>query len=237
MRDDDNQFSGTLVLVFFGLIALYAVIGLIFGLFGPFTRDLAAFSTGNYADITAHDVSVSLMIANAMTMVATMLPVTATLAIIVRRFINFGPEMSGPTIKLIHSQPGKKPLTGWKALIVALHKIAALVFYEEFYTRWMFLGILGGLAWFQGPVAFYTLFLIGNGAWAIIHLTNYPAGTRNPLRILPHFFLGIPFTIMFLRYGLLGAFVGHFVWNMVPVLPSLIDQTRRGVPLTLRSTG
>ncbi|MFA5854406.1 MAG: CPBP family intramembrane glutamic endopeptidase [Patescibacteria group bacterium] len=235
--DDDNGRSGMFLLVFFGLIAAYAATGLVLGLFSSLARDLTAFSTGSYATIAARDDGVSMIVANAMTMAVITLPLSVIPTLIVGRLIRRGQQTKKPAVQMLVPQPGKKPLTGWRALIMALHKIAAVVFYEEFYTRWIFLGVLASLAWFQGPVAFYTLFFIGNGAWALVHLTNYPAGARNPLRILPHFFLGIPMTIMFLRYGLLGAFIGHFLWNMIPILPAWIDQIKRGVPLTLKSSG
>jgi hypothetical protein len=238
MKNDGARTKNLFLRIFLGLIVAYAAIGLIFGLFGPLLSDLLAFVTGDYAEIRSRGEGTPMMLANTAAMAALTIPLMAIPATIARRFImKNAAAPKKKAVQLLVPQPGAPPPVGWKAVVAALHKIAAIVLFEEFYTRWFFLGALTSLAWLDGPIAFYALFLISNGAWALVHLTNFSKGARNPLRVVPQFILGFPTTVMFLRYGLPGAFAGHFIWNMVPLLPQFVVQARRGVPLTLGGVG
>lgn len=91
-----------------------------------------------------------------------------------------------------------------------------LVVVEEIFARWFFLGILTKIPFLSGPVAFYALFLIGNGLWALMHLLNFrQKHDRQTLRVLPQFVAGIFFTYVFVKYGLLAAILAHFASNAV----------------------
>lgn len=248
MADSDDGRSNTFVLVFLGLIVLYIATGLVFGLFGPLARALLDLVTGNASGIAPRDEGTPRMIANAMALASLALPLSAVPTMITSRLTAARKKRAareGNVEKIeaareapwIRPNPDKPAPTGFKAVVIVLHKLAMVVLFEEFYTRWFFLGALAGIAWLDGPIAFYVLFFIGNGAWALVHLTNYPPKERYLLRCLPHFFLGIPPTVMFLQYGLAGAFTVHFVWNLIPILPQTIDQARREVPITLPSSG
>jgi hypothetical protein len=60
------------------------------------------------------------------------------------------------------------------------------------------------------------LFLIGNGIWALIHLSNYnEEKDREILRVLPQFTAGIFFTYVFVKYGLFEVILAHFASNAV----------------------
>lgn len=90
------------------------------------------------------------------------------------------------------------------------------VLLEELFARWFFLGVLAKIPFLSGTVAFYALFLIGNGIWAIGHLTNFTeAKDRKMIRALPYFVAGVFFTYVFVKYGLLAAVLAHFASNAV----------------------
>lgn len=89
-----------------------------------------------------------------------------------------------------------------------------LVLIEELFTRGLFLGLLTKV--FHGPIAFYVLFLVGNGLWALVHLKNFKdKAERSVLRVLPQFVAGIAFTYVFVRFGLIAAIMTHFLYNAI----------------------
>lgn len=91
-----------------------------------------------------------------------------------------------------------------------------LVLVEELFARWLFLGILTRIPFLSGTVAFYALFLIGNGIWALVHLSNFKESKdRKTLRVLPQFVAGTFFTYIFVKYGLLAVVLTHFASNAV----------------------
>jgi hypothetical protein len=91
-----------------------------------------------------------------------------------------------------------------------------IVLLEELFARWFFLGLLTKISFLSGTVAFYALFLIGNGIWALIHLSNFKEEKdRKVLRVLPQFVGGVFFTYVFVKYGLLAAILAHFASNAV----------------------
>lgn len=86
---------------------------------------------------------------------------------------------------------------------------------EEVVTRGLFLGVPLLITDNKLPDwAFYGLFLLGNAAWAAVHLSNYKnKSDRQLIRILPQFIGGIMLTIVFVNYGLLGAIMVHLAFN------------------------
>lgn len=85
---------------------------------------------------------------------------------------------------------------------------------EEVVTRWLFLGVLTKIPFLSGTAAFYLLFLVGNGLWALVHLSNFKdKKDQSVLRVLPQFVGGIFLTYVFVKYGLLGAIIAHFASN------------------------
>ncbi len=92
----------------------------------------------------------------------------------------------------------------------------AIVLLEELFARWLFLGVLTKIPFLSGTVAFYVLFLVGNGIWALIHLSNFKKEKdRKMLRVLPQFVAGVFFTYVFVKYGLLAVVLTHFASNSV----------------------
>lgn len=91
-----------------------------------------------------------------------------------------------------------------------------LVLAEELFARWFFLGLLTKIPFLSGAIAFYVLFVVGNGIWAIWHLNNYrEEEDRKIIRVLPQFVAGIFFTYIFVKYGLLATILTHFASNAV----------------------
>lgn len=90
------------------------------------------------------------------------------------------------------------------------------IFLEELFARWFFLGVLTKITFLSGPIAFYLLFLIGNGIWALMHLGNFKKREdRHVLRILPIFSGGFFLTYVFLKYGLFAAVLAHFALDAI----------------------
>ncbi len=91
-----------------------------------------------------------------------------------------------------------------------------LVIVEELFARGLFLGLLPKIPLLSGTIAFYALFLLGNGIWAMFHIYNFDnRKDRNVLRVLPQFIGGVFLTFVFVRYGLFAAILAHFGYNMV----------------------
>lgn len=89
-----------------------------------------------------------------------------------------------------------------------------VVVIEELFTRWLFLGLLPMWEPLSGPVMFYILFLVGNGLFALIHLSNFhDPSDRHPLRTLTQFVAGIFYTYLFVAYGLTASILAHFACN------------------------
>ncbi len=88
---------------------------------------------------------------------------------------------------------------------------------EELTARWIFLGILPKLFPFlSGTIAFYVLFFLGNGLWALRHLYNYrEERDQQVLRVLPQFVSGVFLTYVFVKYGLLASVLMHFASNAI----------------------
>lgn len=87
---------------------------------------------------------------------------------------------------------------------------------EEMLARGIFLGLFRKIPGLDGPVAFYVLFLMGNGIWSWIHLKNFEdEEDRHIIKVLPQFVSGILFTYVFLKYGLFMSIVVHMGCNAV----------------------
>jgi hypothetical protein len=90
------------------------------------------------------------------------------------------------------------------------------VLFEELLARWFFLGVLTMIPLFSSTFGFYLLFILGNGIWALMHLSNFEdERDRHWLRVLPQFVSGVFFTYVYVKFGLLGAVLTHFAANAV----------------------
>ena len=90
-----------------------------------------------------------------------------------------------------------------------------LVFAEEVFARWFFLGLLTKISVLSGTTAFHILFLIGNGSWALIHLPNWEKGDNRITKVLSIFLAGFFFSYVYIKCGLLPVILLHFGRNTV----------------------
>lgn len=91
-----------------------------------------------------------------------------------------------------------------------------IVFCEEVFARWFFLGLLTKIPFLSGSVAFYILFFLGNAIWSLVHLMNYKdQNDWHPLRVLPQFVAGVFFTYIYVKYGLFATVIAHFMSNSI----------------------
>lgn len=106
------------------------------------------------------------------------------------------------SLQKINEAPGEKPI--FKMLFW-------VILFEELFARALFLGLLTKV--FTGTTAFYVLLLLGNGLWALVHLTNYKPGNRHPIRVLTQFLGGFLHSYIFVKYGFMMCFFTHFAYN------------------------
>jgi hypothetical protein len=103
-----------------------------------------------------------------------------------------------------------------------------LVFFEELYARWLFLGLLSQIPFLNNTFGFYLLFLIGNGTWALIHLKNYKKEKDRTLdKIMPQFLAGIFFSYVFVKYGFVAAVLTHFASNAILFATAKVQEVTR----------
>ncbi len=127
------------------------------------------------------------------------------------------------TVKGEHSVEGMLSPKKEEKLFKRVYLIVVL---EEFSARLLFLGIFYKLPVFHNPVGFYTLFLVGNTLWALVHLGNFKSKEdRSPLLVLPQFIGGVSLTYIFMKYGFFPAFIAHFVYNCVLFAASKRQET------------
>jgi len=89
-----------------------------------------------------------------------------------------------------------------------------IVFLEEVFARGFFLGVLPQVPFLSGATAFYVLFLLGNGLWAAMHLSNFQdPDDRSLLRVVPQFLGGIILTYIFVKYGFFTTVMVHLGYN------------------------
>lgn len=85
---------------------------------------------------------------------------------------------------------------------------------EEVIARWLLVGFIPSiLPVLNNTVSLYVLMIIGNTAWALLHIPNYKDG--NPLRTATQFVPALMYNAVFLRFGLLGSLLLHFTFDCV----------------------
>ncbi len=90
-----------------------------------------------------------------------------------------------------------------------------LVLLEEFFARWLFLGVLPAYL-SPNPIVFCTLLISGNVLWIIIrsHLKN----ENNWQAVIPTFLTGFIYAFVFLKFGILPAIFTHLMANSILLL-------------------
>jgi hypothetical protein len=199
---------------------------------GPLWHDLMCLLTGAALEIEARDAPLSTIIADGMATAVLTVPVMG-FGLLLAALLGGLQKTTYDRIPIFQMCAGQREPHRAMALIMALHKVACIVLIEEFYARWLFLGLLAKLAWFPGVYWFYFFFFFGNTLWSALHITNYRKGERHISVTIPVFCYGFIAAVMFLRYGLVGAFVCHLIWDCILMVPVWIGQTLRRQQLTL----
>ncbi len=199
---DSNKALG--VLSALGTFALLAFIAVKTQAIGTAGSELLIFLLGGVNQIASNDTAFLMMFPIIITVVVLELPATILTGIFQAKFLG---------------KSGKHGLTElFREMGEGNHFFTffVLVLAEELFARWLFLGALTKIPFLSGAVAFYTLFLIGNGIWALVHLSNFKEEKdRKMLRVLPQFVAGVFFTYVFVKYGLLAVVLTHFASNAV----------------------
>ena len=89
-----------------------------------------------------------------------------------------------------------------------------LVAFIEEMTRWLTLELFGFKLMDGNNIVLFSMFIIGNTAWSLWHLTNFAhKDDRHPFRVFPHFVSGVFYSYVFLKFGLVAALLAHFGAN------------------------
>lgn len=200
--NESNKFLGSIsALCTFGLLALIAWKSDVFGMV---VRELTIFMSGGFREVASNHTTFLMMFPVIFAVVVLELPCTVGAAILQAKILG---------------KSGKHALSDFfKEMGEGNHFFTffVVVLLEELFARWFFLGLLTKIPFLSGTVAFYALFLIGNGIWALIHLSNYKEEKdRKALRVLPQFVAGTFLTYVFVKYGLLAVIMAHFASNIV----------------------
>ncbi len=175
------------------------------GAFPLVHAELVLFITGRVHEIPRGYSSLLVLIPVMFATVALELPVTAVVGMLSHKIAgsHSGGHAVSNTVK-------------WMKVDYHFKTFFITVFLEEVFARWFFLGLLTKIPFLSGAGAFYCLLLLGNGVWALVHLSNFEKKSdRNPIRVLAQFVAGIFFSYIFVKYGLLAAVLTHFMSNSI----------------------
>ncbi len=188
----------------FGTFGLLMLITWKSGIFGMVISELIMFISGGFRDVASNQTNFLTMFQIILAVVVLELPCAVGATVLQAKII-------GKSGKHALDDFFKKMNKGNNFFIFFF-----IVLLEELFARWFFLGLLTKIPFLSGTVAFYTLFMIGNGIWALVHLSNYnEEKDRKMLRVLPQFVAGIFLTYVFVKYGLLASILAHFASNAV----------------------
>ncbi len=187
-----------------GTFGLLALISWKADVFRMVISELTLFISGGFREVASNHTTFLMMFPVILAVVVLELPCTVGAAVLQAKILG---------------KSGKHALSDiFKELGEGNHFFTffIIVLLEELFARWFFLGLLTKIPFLSGTVTFYTLFLIGNGIWALIHLSNFKEEKdRKLLRVLPQFVAGAFFTYVFVKYGLLAAILAHFASNTI----------------------
>jgi membrane protease YdiL (CAAX protease family) len=107
-------------------------------------------------------------------------------------------------------------------LIALLFVLAITVIAEEVVFRGLFLWAMPKV--FQGDTALYILVILSSFLFATLHIFNYKkaGGYLYLTKIIPFFVEALLLAFVFLKFGLFGAFLVHYVHNFVSTFNSRI---------------
>ncbi|HVV15380.1 MAG TPA: CPBP family intramembrane glutamic endopeptidase [Candidatus Paceibacterota bacterium] len=188
----------------FGTYVLLTLIAVKLGAVGTVLEGMGQLLTGSVYQLTQGKTTFLMMVPTIIAVVVLELPCTIGAGI-------FQGVLLGKTSKHSVSEFFKNMTEGNH-----FFKFFVLVLAEELFARGLFLGLLPQIPALSGTFAFYVLFLLGNGIWALVHLSNFKnPEDRHWMRTLPQFVAGIFFTYIFVKYGLLAAVLAHFASNAI----------------------
>lgn len=202
MNSNTKAFAG--IWSFIGSYILVIVIAAHFGGFDIAWPELKAFASGGLQEVTKNRTTFLMMFPVILAVVAIDLPCSVGAAIVQALLL------------------GKSGKHGVSEMVGKLKEgnifamFFLLVLAEELFARWFFLGLLTKIPFLSGITAFYVLFFLGNGIWALVHLRNFKdPKDRHWLRVLPQFVSGFFFTYVYVKYGLLAAVLTHYAANAI----------------------
>lgn len=199
MEDKQKNISSLGGLTLLGLLALLLVITLATGVnYGAIVHNIVLLLNGNVDKISSG--SEIGLFSTATEMMAVVL-IQIAIAVLAASIFSGKPKSydSDAIAKMLDRGP-------WL--------IFAVVLMEELFARGLFLYVLP--LFFPGKVAFYVLFILGNGIWAAIHLGNFKdKNERSILVVIPQFLGGIAFTYIFVRFGLVVTILTHYFYDVV----------------------
>lgn len=205
-----------------GTYALLVIFAFNYGSIGIVLSEMGMLLTGSVHQISQEQASLLVMVPIVIAVVALELPATIAAAI-------FQGALLGKSGTHSVSEMFKGMTEGNH-----FFKFFILVLAEELFARWLFLGLLTQIPFLSGTFAFYVLFLLGNGIWALVHLKNFSnENDRHWLRVLPQFVAGIFFTYIYVKYGLLAVVLTHFASNAIIFAFHKIRQVKSSDALTM----
>lgn len=101
------------------------------------------------------------------------------------------------------------------ARFTSLRGVHIVVFLEEVLARgllfWLPLYLSG-----YNIIVFYIFWILSNGVWALLHLTNYKEGERSLWLVLPQFIIGLFIeSYAFLKFGFWVAYAIHLFYDFL----------------------
>jgi hypothetical protein len=197
-----------------GTFSLMAVIAAKANAFGIVITEVSMLFSGSFSEVARNHTTFLMMFPVILAVVVLELPCTIIAAILQAKILG---KSSKHALEEFFRNMGEGN---------HFFKFFLAVVFEELLARWIFLGLLPRIPFLSGTIAFYFLFLIGNGIWAVIHLSNYTeTSERHVLRILPQFVAGIFFTYIYVKYGLLASILTHFASNAVIFATHKVQRT------------
>lgn len=117
--------------------------------------------------------------------------------------------------EVVHGRPLTTTLTkSANPQTSAFMGLMLLIIFEEVAARWILVaGIPRLFPFLQNTVCLYLLMILGNIAWALLHIPNYK--DRHPIRTLTQFVPALMYNAVFLRFGLIGSLLLHFAFDAV----------------------
>lgn len=184
--------------------AIMVTVAWVTGALSTAFSEFASFMTGGFREIAASETTFMMMLAIIVAVVVMELPSC----------------MAGTYIQAaVHGQHNSHAVREmFEKMTDGNHfmNLFLLVFVEELFARWLFIGLLPKIPFLSGDVAFYVLLVVGNALWALLHVLNFKEQKdRKVLRTLPQFIAGFFFAFIFVKYGLFAAVLTHFASNAV----------------------